>query len=176
MPETLLPPSATPLERHAEQAMARYADGRDLPIDALWDPARCPAPLLPWLAWALGVRRWDPEWAEVVQREVIAGAIPLHRMTGTLGALQAHLNAVGAVYDIVERPAGAPFTASITVHNPAQVGAVATRRLQAQIDNITRLSVAHTLTLRAGLGADIAVAAGVGAAAVADWRLPVDMS
>lgn len=168
MPETLLPPNASPLERHLEQAMAHYADGRDVPIDALWDPARCPEALLPWLAWALGVRRWDPAWDADVQRAVIAGAIPLHRIEGTLGALRAHLDAVGAVYDIVERPAGAPFTASITIHNSGAVGLAATNRLRAQIDDVTRLSVAYSMSLSAGAGA--------GAAVVADCRLEVDVS
>lgn len=168
MPETLLPPNATALERHLEQSMAHYADGRDVPIDALWDPARCPEALLPWLAWALGVRRWDPDWDADVKRTVIAGAFPLHRIKGTLGALRAHLDAVGAVYDVTERPAGVPFTASITIHNSGAVGLAATNRLRAQIDDVTRLSVEYSMSLSAGIGA-----AGV---TVANFRVEVDAS
>ena len=176
MPETLLPPNATPLERHLEQAMAHYADGRDVPIDALWDPRRCPVALLPWLAWAFGVRRWDPEWSVTVKREVIVGSIPLRRIEGTVGALRAHLDAVGAIYDIVERPGGVPLTASITIHNAADVGTEATARIIDQIDDVTRYSVQHSVTLASGFNAPVPVAVEVGAVTVADWRLPVDVS
>ena len=174
MPATLLPPNASPLEGCLEQAMARYDDGRDVPIDALWDPHRCPAPLLPWLAWALGVRRWDAQWSGEVKRRVIAGAVPLRRIEGTVGAIRAHLDALGAEYDVVERPGGAPFTAAITLHNSAEVGAAATARLRDQIDDVTRLSVGYTLTLAAGATLAVPVALGAGAATVADFRVPVD--
>ena len=176
MPAPLLPPSATPLEGHLEQAMAHYADGRDVPIDVLWDPHRCPAPLLPWLAWALAVRRWDPEWSVDVQRQVIAGAIPLHRIEGTLGALRARLDAVGAIYSITERPGDAPFTARVTVFNSASVGAEATRRLLAQLDDVTRLSVEIAVALEAGATLDAPVSIGAGAVTVADWGLTVDVA
>jgi len=52
----LLPPNATQAERALSQAIV----ARPLPVDitALWDADRCPAALLPWLAWALSVVEW----------------------------------------------------------------------------------------------------------------------
>ena len=175
MPATLLPPNATPIEGRLEQAMAHYEDARDVPIDLLWDPVRCPAALLPWLAWALAVRHWDADWDEDTQRQVIAEAIPLHRIEGTLGALRARLDAVGAIYSIEERPADAPFTARITVFNSAAVGAEATARLLVLLDAVTRLSVEVAVSLQAGVALDAPVAASVGAVIVAPWRLVVDV-
>ena len=174
MPATLLPPNATPLEGHLEQAMAMYEDGRDVPIDALWDPHRCPAALLPWLAWALGVRRWDAAWTEDVKRAVIAGAVPLRRIEGTRGAIAAHLDAIGAVYSIVERPGQAWFRAQILIYNSAEVGAAATAALQAQIDDVTRLSVEWGVSLRVAADVTVPVAAGADVVTVVDVRVPVD--
>jgi P2-related tail formation protein len=51
---SLLPPNVSGLERALEQASARVGD-IPVPIDPLWNPATCPARLLPWLAWALSV-------------------------------------------------------------------------------------------------------------------------
>ena len=155
--------------------MAHYEDGRALPIDTLWDPQRCPAALLPWLAWALGVREWDAAWTPAVQRRVIGESVGLHRIEGTVAALRTLLDATGAVYDLVERPGGTPLTAAITIHNSAAVGAAALRRLRAQIDAVTRLSVDLTLTAHSGAGAEAGVAIGVAAITVAHFRVPVDV-
>ena len=175
MPATLLPPNATPLEGHLEQAMAHYEDGRAVPIDVLWDPRRCPAPLLPWLAWALAVRVWSADWDEDTQRQVVAEAIPLHRIEGTVAALRERLDAVGAIYSIEERPGNVPFTARITIFNSAAVGAEATKRLLALLDDVTRYSVLLTATIQAGVALDAPVAASVEAVTVAPWRLVVDV-
>ena len=177
MPATLLPPNATPLEGHLEQAMAHYEDARAVPIDVLWDPRRCPAPLLPWLAWALAVRVWSADWDEDTQRQVVAEAIPLHGIEGTVAALRERLDAVGAIYSIEERPAPAhaPFTARITIFNSATVGAEATARLLALLDDVTRYSVLLAATLQAGVALDAPVAVGVEAVTVAPWRLVVNV-
>ena len=45
-PPTLLPPNATALERALASVIARISDV-PVPIGDLWNPARCPAPLLP---------------------------------------------------------------------------------------------------------------------------------
>ncbi len=90
---SLLPPNATAYERALEADAARL-DDIDIPIDALWDPWRCPAAFLPWLAWSQSVDTWDPAWPESVKRKVIAAAFDVHRVKGTLGALRRALEAL----------------------------------------------------------------------------------
>lgn len=84
---TLLPPNATAVEAALASATARLADV-PAPIPALWDPATCPAALLPWLAWALSVDAWDAGWTDETKRRVIAASVATHRLKGTVGAVK----------------------------------------------------------------------------------------
>lgn len=98
----LLPPWRGPAE------LALVAAGQtpplEVPIDRLWDPERCPAALLPWLAWAFLVEDWDADWPEWRKRDVVAGAIALHRMRGTVAAVRRVLEITGyGTARIVER-------------------------------------------------------------------------
>jgi len=142
--KSLLPANATALERAIEAAQARLADV-PVPVDTLWDPWRCPAQLLPWLAWAWSVDEWDPAWPEEVRRRVIAAAPEVHRRKGTRAAVERALRAIGVVADIVEwwqaQPTGVPGTFSITAWVNEQLavgGAVLTDKVQRQIDAIVR--------------------------------------
>ena len=142
--KSLLPANATALERAIEAAQARLADV-PVPVDQLWDPWRCPAELLPWLAWAWSVDEWDPAWPEEVRRRVIAAAPDVHRLKGTRAAVEQALQAIGVIADIVEwwqrQPAGVPGTFSVTAWVNEQLaagGAVLTDRVQRQIDAIVR--------------------------------------
>ena len=142
--KSLLPANATVLERVIEAAQARLADV-PVPVDQLWDPWRCPAELLPWLAWAWSVDEWDPAWPEEVKRRVIAAAPEVHRLKGTRAAVERALQAIGVVADIVEwwqrQPAGVPGTFSVTAWVNEQLaagGAVLTDKVQRQIDAIVR--------------------------------------
>jgi phage tail P2-like protein len=92
MTRSLLPPSRTRLERDAEQATARLGDA-DAPYGTLWDAWECPANLLPWLAWALGVREWSASWSEDRQRQAVASALAVRRHAGTVGAVREALKA-----------------------------------------------------------------------------------
>lgn len=92
MTNSLLPPSTTPLERDVEQATDRTME---VPFDALWDADRIPAHLLPWLAWALGVRQWSDAWSEQRKRDEVAAALTIRRHAGTLGALRQVINTQG---------------------------------------------------------------------------------
>jgi len=85
---SLLPPSAPPALRHAEASAARLAELDAGALRRLWDPDACPAALLPWLAWALSVDEWDPDWADDRKRAVIRGAYAVHRVKGTLAAIR----------------------------------------------------------------------------------------
>lgn len=61
MNNTLLPPSASAWMRGAEAATAKLS-GITVAIRTLWTPTACPVDLLPYLAWALSVDRWDKNW------------------------------------------------------------------------------------------------------------------
>ncbi len=142
--KSLLPANATALERALEAAQARLGNV-PVPVDQLWDPWRCPAELLPWLAWAWSVDEWDPEWPEEVKRRVIAAAPEVHRRKGTRAAVEQALRAIGVVADIVEwwqrQPAGVPGTFSVTAWVNEQLaagGAVLTDKVQRQIDTVIR--------------------------------------
>jgi phage tail P2-like protein len=100
---SLLPPNATPQETAIEAATARIAEV-PVPNAALWNPATCPAALLPWLAWALSVDDWDGTWPEERQRAVISASVAVHRRKGTRGAVVAALAAAGyGTATLVER-------------------------------------------------------------------------
>ncbi len=98
---TLLPPNATELERAIEQASARIEDVPVL-VATLWDPDRCDARWLGWLAWALSVDVWDAGWDDKTKREVIKQAVPVHRVKGTIGAVRRALATLGIRIDITE--------------------------------------------------------------------------
>ena len=90
---SLLPYNATAAERALEAAGVAAIQ---LPIyEGLRDPWRCPAALLPWLAWGLSVDDWDPAWSIETKRRVIRNSIALHRIKGTLGAIRLALEAMG---------------------------------------------------------------------------------
>lgn len=90
---SILPPNATTLEKIIE-ATSSHIDSLDVVIDALWDPYRCPAKLLPWLAWSFSVDTWDPAWPEAIKRRVIAESFDVHRLKGTRGAIRRALEAM----------------------------------------------------------------------------------
>ena len=140
MARSLLPPSASALERHLEGAMGLYPTDRELVIDTLWDPARCPSALLPWLAWALGVRQWDPSWSVTVQRQVTAASVDLHVTEGTPAALRTMLDSIGAVYTMQEKYGGHPYRVGLTIWNQGEI-AISIPSLRGLIDDVIRLSV-----------------------------------
>jgi len=113
---TLLPPNATPLERALEAATARLSDV-PTPIEPLWNPDTCPVELLPYLAWALSIDIWSPEWPEAVKRERIRRAIPIQRWKGTISSVRAVVAALGGAIALREwwetDPAGDPHTFSL---------------------------------------------------------------
>lgn len=110
---TLLPANATALERALALTVGRLSDLK--PVDTLWNPALCPAPALPWLAWALSVDEWDSDWTEAQQREVIAASIDIHRHKGTLWSIRRALEAAGyGDAEIVERDAAYKWDGELT--------------------------------------------------------------
>ncbi len=92
--QSLLPPNATAQESALEAATARLAEV-PVPIADLWHPARCPAALLPWLAWALSVDEWHSGWDEATKRAVIAQSIAIHLTKGSVASVKRVLALVG---------------------------------------------------------------------------------
>ena len=94
---SLQAPSATPLMRavSAEGASRRSPFPADL-VGKSWDPATCEPELLDWLAHAMSVDVWDPEWDVLRKRAAVAASPELHRLKGTLEGIRRHLADAGA--------------------------------------------------------------------------------
>ncbi|MEN3258522.1 phage tail protein I [Sodalis endosymbiont of Spalangia cameroni] len=101
MNNALLPPSASHFMRHTEKVTARLSD---IPVELrqLWDADTCPAALLPHLAWALSVDRWDKNWPEAVRRQVIKATWQIHRQKGTIAALKRAVEPLGYIIRVIE--------------------------------------------------------------------------
>jgi phage tail P2-like protein len=106
---SLLPANRTDQEAAIETTQAARIAAMDVPVERLWNPATCPAPLLPWLAWALSVDEWDNAWPEEAKRQVIADSATVHRVKGTIGAVRRALAAAGYGDATVHERWGATF-------------------------------------------------------------------
>ncbi|MGE4779315.1 phage tail protein I [Yersinia enterocolitica] len=101
MNKRLLPVGSTPLEIAAAQACARMAD-IDVPLSQLWNADTCPLDLLPYLAWAWSVDRWDEKWPEATKRAVVKASHIVHRRKGTIGALRRVVEPLGYLIRVIE--------------------------------------------------------------------------
>jgi len=115
---TLLPSSATALERAVAAADARISD-TPTPLRDVWNPYTCPADILPWLAFAYSVDEWDEKWSTEIKREVIAQSLEVKRTKGTPGGVQRALEAMGLPVQTQEwfqqSPAGDPYTFRVRI-------------------------------------------------------------
>lgn len=115
---SLLPPNASPIMTSLSLVSAEHRDRipwDDLP--AAFDPARCPERLLPWLATVFSVDVWDAAWPERKRREVIAGAIALHRLKGTLAGIRGHLDLIDVKVPRAVTPPAKFFLSAYTVED-----------------------------------------------------------
>jgi len=115
MSRHLLPPNRTPLEAALADATAFDLD--PTPLRYLADSTRCPAALLPWLAWAMSVEGWDEAIAEQPRRELLRRSIEIHKHKGTAGAVRRALGALGVSVEFKEWhdiPGAAPYTFGLT--------------------------------------------------------------
>lgn len=87
--------------RDIEAAAARLS-AVPVPLRDLWNPDTCPLALLPWLAWAYSVDKWDSSWNETQQREMVKNSLGVHRYKGSLGAVERALNALGYHIRLIE--------------------------------------------------------------------------
>lgn len=113
MSRSLLPSGSTPLERAAAEAMAE-AVALKVPLRDLWSPDRCPLSLLPYLAWAFSVDRWDQSWTEKTKRSVIKASFFVHKRKGTINAIRRAVEPLGYLIELIEWwqtvPVGTPGT------------------------------------------------------------------
>lgn len=101
MSSRLLPVGSSALEVAAAQACAAI-DMLPVPLRQLWNPDNCPLPLLPYLAWAWSVDRWDETWPESTKRGVVRAAYFVHRHKGTVGALRRVVEPLGYLIRVSE--------------------------------------------------------------------------
>jgi len=113
---SLLPLNSTPLERGIEAA---FAETTLIPLRTLYNPDTCPVHLLPHLAWAWSVDRWDPAWPEPVKRAAIKASFYIHKHKGTIGALRRVVEPLGYLIEVLEWwqtvPEGVPGTFALKV-------------------------------------------------------------
>ncbi|USI72713.1 phage tail protein I [Sphingomonas morindae] len=152
---SLLPRNATPLERALEAAMARLSDV-PTPIEPLWNADGCPAALLPYLAYALSIDAWSPDWPEAVKRARIRRAIPIQRRKGTIQAIRDLVASYGGAVALREwwqqTPPGAPHTFALVLSLAGLGAAPSAGELDQVIDDIARakpLRAHFTFTLSA---------------------------
>ena len=114
--KSLLPINSTQLERAMEAA---FFEKTIVPLRDLYNADTCPVHLLPHLAWAWSVDRWDYRWTEATKRAAIKASYYIHAHKGTIGALRRVVEPLGYLIEIVEWfnavPEGPPGTFALKV-------------------------------------------------------------
>jgi len=101
MSDRLLPSGSSGLEVAAAEACATI-ETLPVPLRRLWSAQDCPAELLPYLAWAWSVDRWDSGWSESTKRAVVAASEYVHRHKGTIGSIRRVVEPLGYLIRIIE--------------------------------------------------------------------------
>ena len=116
--QQLLPNNSTPLELQAAQALAQI-QRVPIPLRQLCNPNTCPVAVLPYLAWAFSVDRWDSNWSEATKRAAIRSSRYIHAHKGTIGALRRVVDPLGYLIEVVEWwetvPEGVPGTFALKI-------------------------------------------------------------
>ena len=114
--KSLLPLNSTQLERAMEAA---FFEKTIVPLRDLYNADTCPVHLLPHLAWAWSVDRWDYRWTEATKRAAIKASYYIHAHKGTIGALRRVVEPLGYLIEIIEWfkmvPEGIPGTFALKV-------------------------------------------------------------
>lgn len=101
MSNRLLPAGSSVLEVAAARACAKI-DEIPAPLRQLWNAQTCPVELLPYLAWAWSVDRWDSAWSENAKRAVVAASEYVHKHKGTIGSLRRVVEPLGYLIRVSE--------------------------------------------------------------------------
>ncbi len=94
MTSSLLPPGSSALERRLAQACSGISD-LNVPLRDLWNPWKCPAKFLPYLALAFSVDRWEETWTETAKRQAVSDAFWIHQRKGTVAAVKRVIEGLG---------------------------------------------------------------------------------
>lgn len=94
MSNSLLPPGSSALERMLAQACSGISD-LNVSLRDLWNPWKCPAKFLPYLAWAFSVDRWEENWTETAKRQAVSDAFWIHQRKGTVAAVKRVIEGLG---------------------------------------------------------------------------------
>lgn len=117
----LLPLGSTPLEKCAAEIL-KSAVENPIVIADLINPDKCPVHLLPYLAWAFSVDKWDENWSEEVKRIAIKQSFFIHKRKGTINAVRRVVEPIGYMVNLKEWfnavPMGEPGTFSLTIEVP----------------------------------------------------------
>ena len=145
--QALIPVNATVLERALER-MTRRVDQIPVPIRDLWNPWTCPVRFLPWLAFALSIDAWSPDWPEAVKRNFVAQAIAIQRKKGTAASVRQVVEAFGGQIALREwwqqDPPAAPYTFDLVLNLNGEGGQPATAEFVNQvIDEVARTKPAR---------------------------------
>lgn len=113
MARDLLPPNTRPLERALARAGAAAVEALD--AEVVTDAglaAHCPPAVLAYLAWERSVDVYGSDWTLETKRNVVAGALPYHKVKGTPGALKRALAQLSFTVVVTEwfQEAAAPYT------------------------------------------------------------------
>ena len=163
----LLPSWATRLERVIAALQLDRSELLDVDIiRRVVDPATCPAPLLPWLAWSLSVDVWDDGWSDATKRAVIAASPAVHRRKGLRAAVVDALTPLGIETSILEwwqsSPEGRRGTFRVTLHLAGPSPRLPTGLLEAARSAVRRAkpkSRVFDLALSAKFSSGVSVAA-----------------
>lgn len=115
---SVLPKNSTMLEKLVEQ-QARHITALPVLFYQLIDADTCPAPFLPWLAWAKRVEYWDGDWSDNQKRQVIKEARTFNEQRGTQSTLSQAMEHLGLGHTLTAwhelSPKGQPFTFTVGI-------------------------------------------------------------
>lgn len=161
----LLPPSASPESRQRAEVMARLSE-IPVPVRHMWNPQAVPAPFLPYLAWAMSVDYWNPDWDEATKRRVIAASWDTHAYKGTIHAIEEAVATLGFSIELEEwfqneRRRRGTFGVHVQVVPGSPTLTTATQRdIEEAIIRAKRASQHHDMWADVELRADTGVACG----------------
>ena len=158
----LLPPNATEYELALSRTLSRISD-IDIDYSSLKDADRCPAKLLPLLAYDTGVDYWDNDWPEDIKRRVIKGTPEAKQLYGTDPGIEFLLSLVGIKATVFhwhqQAPEGTPGTMIVRVAyedgiDTSETGLIAQKQKEtahALIDISKRHSLHYSIEEAVGL-------------------------
>lgn len=140
MTDSILPLNASDLEKDIELSGKNRIDYIDNPIGTIWNPRIVQSHILPYLAFALSVDKWENDWPDNIKRQVVEASVVVHRRKGTVGAVKKAIEATGINVSFTEwfENSSVPHTFTITAWSDENINNDGTTKLlpKAYIDTI----------------------------------------